>query len=176
MRTLLIALACVALAGCPKSEPAPGEAAKASAEAGANEEAGASAEAAAPKPVALTYTGKYVVTAGTMYVPATKDWASVKFKNDETTMLGEGEMTLVIDPSGTVSGSTESGPLGASVIEGRSDEGLLTATIRRKDTADQGLTGTLVATVAGEGLTGTMNLAESNAAVVRVATLEAKKK
>lgn len=179
MRTLLIAIACgAALIGCPKSEPTAGEAPKATAEAGASGEAGAStgAEAAAPKPATVTFTGKYTVTAGTMYVPAQKDWASVKFKNDESKMLGEGELTLAIDPSGRVSGTTESGPLGASVLDGHSDNGTLTATVRRKDPSDDGLTGTLVATVAGDALSGTMSLAESNAAVVRVAKLEAKKK
>jgi hypothetical protein len=111
-----------------------------------------------------------------MYVPAEKDWASVKFKNDEAKMLGDGDMTIVIDPSGRVSGGTEAGPLGASVLDGTSEGGKVTATLRRKDPTDEGLTGTLVATISGDALAGTMNLAESNAAVVRVAKLDAKKK
>lgn len=178
-----------ALAGCSKSDPpaaaeagaaaaaAPGTATSTSGEAGAaSGEAGAAATAAGAAHAGATYTGKYTVTAGTMYVPNEKDWASVKFKNDDTKMLGDGEMTLNVDSSGKVAGTTEAGPLGASIIDGRIDNGLLTATIRRKDVTDDGLTGTLVATVAGDVLAGTMNLAESNAAVVRVAKLEAKKK
>jgi hypothetical protein len=181
MKTLLIAMACVALAGCPKKDaPAAGGDPNASAEAGttsaAAAAAAASAAAEAAKPTPVTYAGKYTVTAGTMYVPAEKDWASVKFKNDDTKLLGDGEMTLTLDPSGLVSGTTEGGPLGASVVEGQSDKGQITATVRRKDPSDEGLTGTLVATVTGDTLAGTMNLAESNAAVVRVAKLEAKKK
>ena len=176
MRTRLVAMACVVLAGCPKSEPTAGTKADASADALATASADAGAEGGAAKAAKVTYVGKYTVTAGTMYVPAEKDWASVKFKNDESKMLGDGEMTLSIDPSGRVSGATEAGPLGTSVLEGYSDNGLLTATIRRKDPSDEGLTGTLVATVAGDVLAGTMTLAESNAAVVRVAKLEAKKK
>jgi hypothetical protein len=111
-----------------------------------------------------------------MYVPTDKDWSSVKFKNDDSKHLGEGEITLSVDPSGRVSGSTESGPLGASVIEGTSTGNALAATIRRKEALDEGLTGTLVATVSGDALTGTMKLSEWNAAVVREAKLEAKKK
>lgn len=174
-------LACIAMTACSKTEPPaaatdasapPAVSAASGADASADGDAGTAAKAGA----ASTYTGKYTVTAGTMYVPSQKDWASVKFKNDDTKMLGDGEMTLTVDGSGRVSGSTESGPLGASILDGHSENGVITGTIRRKDAADEGLTGTLVATVTGDALAGTMNLAESNAAVVRVAKLEAKKK
>lgn len=177
MRTWWVVVACVLLAGCPKKEPPGGDGSNANANGAADAAADASAldASADAKPVPVTYKGKYTVTAGTMYVPKEKDWASVKFKNDETKMLGDGEMTVTIDPSGRVSGTTESGPLGSSILDGQSDGGRVTASIRRKDPSDEGLTGTLVATVSGDTLSGTMNLAESNAAVVRVATLEAKK-
>ena len=55
------------------------------------------------------------------------------------------------------------------MLDGTSDGTTLTATVRRKDPADEGLTGTLEAKVAGDTVEGTMKLAESNAAVVRVA-------
>ena len=45
----------------------------------------------------------------------------MKFKNDETKLLGDGEITLVVDGTGRVSGGTEAGPLGASVLDGTSD-------------------------------------------------------
>ncbi len=131
---------------------------------------------AGPSRKAVTYGGKYTVTAGKMYVPDQKDWAAVKFKNDETKLLGDGEILLTVDGAGRVSGGTETGPLGVSVIDGRSDGATLTATVRRKDPSDEGLTGTLVAKIAGDALDGTMKLAESNAAVVREAKLEAKAK
>lgn len=181
------ALASVTLGGCSKSGT-PGEDAGAGANANANAihdaAAGGGADAGTAtltKPTATagkgaTFGGKYTVTAGTMYVPAEKDWASVKFKNDETKMLGDGEMTIVVDPNGRVSGGTEGGPLGASVLDGHVDNGQLTGTIRRKDAADEGLTGTLLATITGDAIAGTMNLAEANAAVVRKAKLDAKKK
>lgn len=174
----LLLLACAA---CGKNvPPAPGPGAGesgaptssvASLDGGAGTDAGA-----AGKGTALSFAGKYTVTPGTMYVPAEKDWAAVKFKNDETKMLGDGELSLSVDPGGRVSGSTESGPLGASIVEGFSEKGVVTGSVRRKDTSDEGLTGTLVGTLAGDVLTGTMSLAESNAAVVRVAKLEAKKR
>jgi hypothetical protein len=132
------------------------------------------AASTAGKPV--TYAGKYSVAVGKMYVPDQKDWSSVKFKNDETKLLGDGEISLVVDGTGRVSGGTESGSLGASIVDGLSDGTTLTATVRRKDPSDDGLTGTLVAKITGDALAGTMNLAESNAAVVREGKLDAKAK
>jgi hypothetical protein len=167
----------VSLASCSKHEaPAPAET-RAATPASATSDASVAEklpDAGASGP--LTFSGKYTVTAGSMYVPKEKEYASVKFKNDETAMLGEGELTVTIAPGGRVAGTTESGPLGAAVLDGYSDKGTVSAVIRRKNVADQGLTGTLLATVTGDALDGTMNLAESNAAVVRVARLVATKK
>ena len=111
-----------------------------------------------------------------MYVPPGKDYASVKFKNDDSKLLGEGGVTLSIDGAGRVSGATEGGPLGAGILEGLRDGQSLSAILRRKDPTDDGLTGTMIATVTGDKVEGTMTLAESNAAVVRVATFTATKK
>lgn len=180
----VLAMTGLVLAGCPKkTPPAEGEDAGAGttgviidakkvAPAASGSATGTAAAASA------TFGGKYRVSAGAMYVPEHKDWSSVKFKNDESKLLGDGEMTLAIDPAGRVSGGTEGGPLGASVIDGRREGESVNATIRRKDPSDDGLTGTLVAKLSGDGtsLDGTMKLAESNAAVVRVGKLEAKKK
>jgi hypothetical protein len=110
-----------------------------------------------------------------MYV-GEADKAAVRFKNEESKFLGEGDISISIDPTGRVSGTTEAGPLGASILEGKSEGSTVTATIRRKDAADEGLTGTLVAKLTGDSLEGTMKLSEFNAAVVREATLTAKKK
>jgi hypothetical protein len=176
--------AAVSLAACKKSEVTPDELdaraqAQSAAIAAKTPPASSASDAgpdAGPSMKTVTYTGKYTVSAGKMYVPDQKDWSSVKFKNDETKMLGDGELVLSVDGQGRVSGSTEAGPLGASVLEGISDGTTLTATVRRKDPSDEGLTGTLVAKIAGETLDGTMKLAESNAAVVREAKVDLKAK
>jgi hypothetical protein len=179
--------ASISLGACKKSEVTPDELdARAQAQSAAiaaktppassATDAGGDASGTGPSMKAVTYAGKYTVSAGKMYVPDQKDWSSVKFKNDETKLLGDGEITLSVDGQGRVSGSTEAGPLGASVLEGISDGTTLTATVRRKDPSDEGLTGTLVAKIAGDALDGTMKLAESNAAVVREAKIDAKAK
>lgn len=180
-RMAIAAMASLVLVACKKTEVTPEELdARAQAVIAAKTPpASSAADAAAdagPSTKSTTYAGKYVVAVGKMYVPDQKDWSSVKFKNDETKLLGDGEISLVVDGTGRVSGGTEAGPLGASVIDGTSDGTTLTATVRRKDPSDQGLTGTLVAKIAGDALDGTMKLAESNAAVVREAKLEAKAK
>jgi hypothetical protein len=172
---------CVTVPACKKTEVTPEELdARAQAAVAAKTPPVAPAEAAAAEAgssmKAVSYAGTYSVAMGKMYVPDQKDWSSVKFKNDETKLLGDGEMTLAVDPSGRVSGGSETGPLGASVLDGTSDGQTLTATVRRKDPADEGLTGTLVAKITGDALVGTMKLAESNAAVVREAKLDAKAK
>lgn len=175
----------VLAAACKKSEltdedRAAKTSAAAAAEAGttaATTDAGdAGHEAGTSAGAAKSFAGTYTVSAGSMYVPENKDWASVKFKNDESKMLGEGALAIAIDASGRVSGGTEAGPLGASILDGKSDGTTLTATVRRKDPSDEGLTGTLQAKVAGDTIEGTMNLAESNAAVVRFVRFQAKKK
>lgn len=175
LRAIGVGLAGLALVGCTKKDEAtvdanvtaapPPTAASTSTEAGTGAGTGTK-----------TFGGKYSVAAGTMYVPSSKDWSSVKFKSDDGKLLGDGTMTLAIDGSGRVSGITEGGPLGDAVIEGSSDGQALAANVRRKDVADDGLTGTLVATVTGDKVEGTMRLAEFNAAVVRTATFTAAKK
>jgi hypothetical protein len=112
---------------------------------------------------------KYSSALGTLYIPAEKDWAHTKFKNEESKYLGDGTLSMTVDPSGRVTGAAEGGPLGAAVLDGFSDGETLTANVRRKDPSDDGLTGTLVAKIAGDTLAGTMKLADTNAAVVREA-------
>ncbi len=169
------------LVACPKSGEGvgagdAGSTVKVLVESGASGEAGAGGDAAAASSGASrTYVGKYSIAVGAMYVPEHKDWASVKFKNDESKLLGDGEIKVMVDASGRVSGGTEGGPLGASLLDGTSEGKTLSATLRRKDPADDGLTGTLEAKVSGDSIEGTMRLAESNAAVVRVGKLQAKK-
>jgi len=180
LRAIGLGLTLLVLTGCPKKND------EGKAEAGAEPSTTAASPAdggdasattaGATKDGAAAFKGKYTVAAGTMYVPEAKDWASVKWKNDDTKLLGDGELSLAIDAAGRVTGSSEGGPLGAAVIEGKSDGQTLAATVRRKDPTDDGLTGTLLATVAGDQIDGTMKLSEFTAAVVRTATFSVTKK
>jgi hypothetical protein len=176
-RAVVIGLSLVVLVGCPKKKEEPLVKPEASATAEADASLAAPADAGATRgPAGAAFGGKYTVAAGTMYVPAEKDWSSVKFKNDDSKLLGDGELAIAIDDAGRVSGTTTGGPLGAALLSGSSDGTTLTATVRRSDPADNGLTGTIIATIAGDKIDGTMKLAEFNAAVVRVGTFSATKK
>lgn len=128
-------------------------------------------EASARK--AVSYAATYTMAPAAMYVPAAKDWSSVKFKNDETKLLGDGTFTFTVDPTGRLTGASEGGPLGGAIVEGVLEGPHVAATIRRKDAADEGLWGTLVGRVSGNAIEGTMKLSEWNAAVVREATFHA---
>ena len=86
-----------------------------------------------------------------------------------------GDLTLDVDGT-KVTGTSEGGALGAAVIDGTTDGTTLTANVRRKDPADQGLMGTIIAKVAGDKVEGTMRLSDANAAAVREATFSAAKK
>ena len=179
LRAIGLGLALLILTGCPrKTDEGKGETGPAPSPTASSTDGGdaAGATAGATTGGAAAFKGKYTVAAGTMYVPEAKDWASVKWKNEDTKLLGEGELSLAIDAAGRVTGSSEGGPLGAAVIEGRSDGQTLAATVRRKDSSDDGLTGTLLATVAGDKIDGTMKLSEFTAAVVRTASFSVTKK
>jgi hypothetical protein len=182
----------VVLAGCPKKdEPADAQAAgSASAspyaqanatvasggEAGTAGEGGAAGAAKGSSGAGASFHGKYTLKPSTMYIPDDKDWKGVKFKNDESKHVGDGDITIDIDPSGRVSGSSEGGALGAAIIDGSRDGADVTATIRRKDPADEGLMGTLVGKIAGDKLEGTMRLSDANASSVREASFAIAKK
>ena len=189
-RAVVAVLTCAAVLGCSRKENKGATAGPSvSADASVPPDALAPEAEAAPRSTGApsasapaSFAGRYGVSVGSMYVPAAKDWASVKFKNDESKLLGDGDVTLAFDGTGRVSGATTGGPLGASVIDGMTDGKSVRATIRRKDPTDGGLTGTLTATLRRDTLDtldtleGSMRLAEFNAAVVRVATLRATRK
>jgi hypothetical protein len=87
-----------------------------------------------------------------------------------TAGIGEGPMTVAVDgATGRVTGALD-GPLGPATLDGALVDGTLSATVARKDPTDRGFRGTLVATVAGDHLDGTMSLAPGQAGVVRTAT------
>ena len=169
--------ALVVLAGCSKKEDPPAPTPAADAMASASTAPAASASGAAPgKNASRTFSGKYTIAPATMYIPSTKDWSSAKFKNDESKMLGDGELSLAIDGDGVVTGTTDGGPLGASTLTGKSEGDTVTASVRRKDVKDDGLSGTLLAKLAGDKLDGTMNLSDGQSVAVRAGTFSLAKK
>lgn len=182
--SLLLALS-VALgaAACSKPSESGGAAPSGSASAGAPVVGAAPASApspsaqATPPPsagagAAQSWRGSYKSAAATLtVVPAYKKqpWSDTK----STEGLGDGTMTLAVDPGGRVTGSVE-GPLGPATIAGAVADGKVSASIRRKDPADHGFTGTLTGDVAADHVEGTMSVSLGQASVLRTATFTLK--
>jgi hypothetical protein len=174
-RLTLPALLALALAGCPKSAaPPPADAEPAPAV--PSPDAAPEPSTAAPS-TAGTYAGTYTTTPGTLYIPDTKDYERVKQAADDGgTLVGEGAIALTVDAQGRVDGTIDSGPASPAIVEGVLEGDTLSATVRRKDPSDEGLTGVLHAKLAGDKLEGTLSLADANAAILRDATLSAARK
>jgi hypothetical protein len=173
-RAIVILLLLVA---CDKKPAENADAGAASATSAAMPSASAVASAsAAPAGAEATWNAKYSLAAAAVYVPSDKDWKNVKLKTDDAQFIGDGTLSLTVDPSGRVTGSSDGAPLGAALIDGHVESGKLTATVRRKDPSDNGLTGTIVATITGDKLEGTMKLADKDTTVVREGKLTASKK
>ncbi|MCL2723439.1 MAG: hypothetical protein FWD69_03290 [Polyangiaceae bacterium] len=160
------------LLGCSKP-PAPSEGDAAVASPGTTSPAAdAAKDSAAPaKTEPVKFNAKYTIVPGTMYVPSGKDWPSVKLKDDVSKMVGDGTLSFTVHADGRISGASEDGPLGKTILDGTMRDNTLTATIRRADLHDEGLTGTLVAERTGDKVEGTMKLSEWNAAIVREGTI-----
>jgi hypothetical protein len=180
MRTATAALGLfLALAACDKASggaPAPGASAP-GASAPMASLPPSNASSAAPTAVASSTTpvasqswhGAYKSAASTLTVPP--DWKKVHWSDTETTAgIGDGTMALTVDSaSGHVNGTVD-GPLGPATVDGVLADGKLAATLRRKDPADQGFTGTLLGSLAGDHGDGTMNVSLGLASALRSAT------
>jgi hypothetical protein len=119
-----------------------------------------------------SWTGAYVSRPGSLYVVDGGEWAGVKWRGDDAGVgLGEGSMTLTVNRStGEVRGAGE-GPIGRVLFSGVVADDALTMSVGRQDPMDRGLTGTAVAKVSGDKMTGTMRLSVADARVIREATL-----
>lgn len=117
------------------------------------------------------WRGSYHSESSTIFVPP--EWKGVKWNVPPSSAgLGDGSMTLDVplDASGgRVLGEVD-GPLGPAIIDGVVSGTTVTATILRRDPADRGYSGTLVATIGQSDVAGTMNLSLGEASAVRTAT------
>lgn len=174
-RVIAIVLGFV-LAGCPKpAAKDDGDAAAPPASGSVAVPAASSAAPAANTP--SSFAGKYAAEPATLYIPEEKDWKGTKqAKDDPSKLVGEGTLTFTIDGAGRVEGTIDSGPASPAVIHGAVDGENLSATIRRKDPADEGLYGTAVAKVKGKSIEGVLKLSDARAALLREAKFSAERK
>jgi hypothetical protein len=117
---------------------------------------------------AATWTGTYKTVAGTLYVP--EDWKVRWRPEDATSGVGEGPLTLSVDPvRGVVQGSLD-GPIGPAVVDGYLADGGLSAKIGRRDPHDHGFAGVLTGKATGGKMEGTLNVSPATGGAVRVGT------
>ena len=178
------ALLSLVLLGCPNKDTA-SDAGKGATSASASTPATASAgDAAAPREGGSTsatgeaaYAGTYEAKPAALYIPEHQDWKNTKqAKDDPAKHVGEGNLTIEVAADGRVTGTVDSGPASPGLISGLVEGTRLTATIRRKEAGDQGLTGSILGTVEGGQITGTGKLADATAAILREGKVSAKKK
>jgi hypothetical protein len=115
------------------------------------------------------WKGAYKSAAASLTVPP--DTSKVHWSDTQSAAgIGDGTLTVTIDgASGRVTGEI-AGPLGPASVEGLAVDGKVTASVRRKDPTDRGFTGTLVGSIAGERLDGTMSVSLGQASALRGAT------
>jgi hypothetical protein len=127
--------------------------------------------AAAPRPENTRWSGAYTSAAASIYVPDAAEWSGFKWRGaDAGDAIGEGTISLTIDGQTHLVTGSAAGPIGDVILTGTAEGGRLTASVRRKDPRDQGLTGTLVASPAPDHIDGTMRLSFGDAHLVREAT------
>jgi len=113
------------------------------------------------------WRGTYHSESATIFVPP--EWKGVHWVVPSTSAgLGDGAIELEVRGE-RVLGAID-GPLGPASVDGVVSGTMITATVLRRDPADRGYSGTLVATISGDGATGTMNLSLAEASAVRTAT------
>jgi hypothetical protein len=122
--------------------------------------------AASTKAASAPWSGQYSSSATTLYIPP--DWKGVRWSVADSP--AGGALALAIDSAtGRVSGSLD-GPLGPATVDGFARDGGVAGTLARKDPSDRGFTGTLVGSLDGDKLTGTMQMSAADANAVRKAT------
>lgn len=160
----LLATACSKPSSSASPEPGPSGSAPSASSVSASPSASAAATAASK-----SWRGTYKSAAASLDVPP--DFAKTWAHTDKGGGTGDGTMTLAIDgATGRATGTLE-GPLGPALVAGDVAGGTLTATVRRKDPADRGFTGTLRAIATADHIEGTMTLASAEGAIQRTATV-----
>ncbi|MBI4952878.1 MAG: hypothetical protein HY908_12660 [Myxococcales bacterium] len=130
----------------------------------------ASAAPAAPAlPEAGAWQGTYQAEKDTVFVPEKVPYHGGWAKDDGTQAVGPGQVELTVAPDGQVTGSA-SGALGDQVIRGVVDGGALRLGVTAKDPRDPAaMSGILTGSLKGDKLVGTLQVASSDASLVRQA-------
>jgi hypothetical protein len=129
----------------------------------------------APTGLTGTWEGQYVAKKMAVSLPPrVKDQALER--DDGKKMAGKGSLSIVIDPTGKVSGKSH-GALGPGRVTGHAEDELVRASINPEDpTLANAMTGVFVALQKDGALVGEIHVAGPDATVVRQASVTLKRK
>ncbi len=190
-RVLLVAVASIAtLAACesgperPGGEPPPrGARASLSASASAAASPGpgsaalppASASAAGAAALAGAWEGSYLAAKGSLSLPDKPD-NKAQAADDGKLAIGPGTLELTVLPNGELRGKSK-GALGALVLSGRVDEGMVRAQVAPADPyINQPMSGVFVGVARDGAIKGELRVAGPDATVIREAPVTLSKK
>ena len=114
------------------------------------------------------WKGSYTSAVGPLYIPA--GWHVRWSGGDANVGVGAGTLSLAIDLTNHRVTGTVDGPLGPATLDGFAVDGKLTATVARKEPADNGFTGTLEGSFENDQVRGTMNVSSGEASTIRTAS------
>ncbi len=121
-----------------------------------------------PEPRAEAWSGTYTSAPGSLFVYDGGEWKGVHFRGDDAaTGLGDGTLSLTLDPRTGIVRGNGTGALGDIVVSGAVTAGELTFSVLRKDPSDRGFTGTGVGKLERGTAAGTMRLSQGDAHVIR---------
>lgn len=182
----LVCGALIALASCtPKKDdahttgdaPASSSAAASPASAPASAVTSASARvdvARPPCPLAGAWEGKYEAKKAAVTIPLGQRDV-VRASDDGKTAIGAGTIAIKIASDGEITGTID-GALGPGSISGSADESGVRAAIAPNDPSATSMNGVLLATEKDGALKGELRASGPDAAIVRTAAIELRKK
>jgi hypothetical protein len=121
------------------------------------------------------WSGHYAAAPGSFSVPDGGEWAGVRFRGEDAgDGLGEGTLSVSVDPAGRVTGTLE-GPLGPARLTGELLANAFSAAVSPSDPG-HGFAGTAVGTLAGDRIAGTIRLSMPTGNVLRAASFALERK
>jgi hypothetical protein len=118
--------------------------------------------------IPAAWQGSYTSTAATLYVPP--GWNVRWSGGDGGAGIGEGTLTMTIDPANHRVGGAVDGPLGPATLDGLASDEKVAATIVRKIPGDYGFTGTLAGAIHDGHVDGTLRVSSGEASTIRTGT------
>jgi len=121
------------------------------------------------------FSGSYVASPGTLFVPDAEAWSGVKFRGEDAGALGEGSLSFTLEADGGALAGELEGPLGPATLAGSAAEGSLSFHVTPRD-GDLAFSGTGTGSLDGGSAEGEIHVSSWRGNVLRQATFHAQKR